>query len=122
MAVGSLSVREERNGAVVVVRLLGQHDAFTQTGLSEQLEEAIERRRGVVVDLADATFMDSSTVHALDAAAAKAREAGVGFALRLGAGAIVRKTLEISGTLEQIPWSDSLEDAVELAAAVSGSR
>ena len=69
---------------VVVVVVEGEHDIYTAPTLRERLDEALERRGGVVVDLTGATFVDSSVLGALLDARRRALDADQGYVVCVG--------------------------------------
>jgi anti-anti-sigma factor len=78
----SSSVQEQDPG-VGVVTLTGEHDGFSSTRLENELAVLLDDGLRVVVDLRDATFMDSQTLSALLGARHQAEQASLGFALVL---------------------------------------
>jgi anti-anti-sigma factor len=81
----------------VVVRIGGECDAATLGRLSEALEAAVdERPRHLVVDLSEATFVDSLTLGSLTAAAKRVRGDGGSFRV-CGVAAEVRRAFELTG-------------------------
>jgi anti-anti-sigma factor len=57
---GTISV-EDRDDAVVV-HLLGEHDVSTIPAISDAVSAAMDRSPRVLIDLSDATFLDSSVL------------------------------------------------------------
>jgi anti-sigma B factor antagonist len=57
---GSISV-EDRDDAVVV-HLLGEHDVSTIPAIGDAVSAAMARSDRVLIDLSDATFLDSSVL------------------------------------------------------------
>jgi anti-anti-sigma factor len=82
MAPISVSV-QHHDPPVGVVTLIGEHDGFTAPRLGNELAVLIDGAFGVVVDLRDATFIDSENLSVLLAARLQAEEADVGFGLVL---------------------------------------
>ena len=81
----------------VVVRIGGECDAATLDRLNETLEAAIDQQpQEVVIDLAEATFIDSLTLGSLTAAAKRVRANGGSFRIRK-VEAEVRRAFEIIG-------------------------
>lgn len=66
-----------------VVALVGEHDAYSSQRLDNELAVLLDGGQRVVVDLRDATFIDSTTLSVLLAARHRAEEAELGFALVL---------------------------------------
>ena len=82
----------------VVVRIGGECDAATLGQLNERLEAAIDQRpHEVVVDLAEATFVDSLTLGSLAAAAKRMRAIGGSIRVVRADAAEVRRAFEITG-------------------------
>jgi anti-anti-sigma factor len=57
---GSISV-EDRDDAVVV-HLIGEHDISTISAIGDAVSSAMDRSSRVLIDLSDATFLDSSVL------------------------------------------------------------
>ena len=51
--------------AVDVFELAGDHDMVSAPQLAMALEQSLGEGRGIVADLSDVTFMDSSVIHVL---------------------------------------------------------
>jgi anti-anti-sigma factor len=74
---------QEQDPEVGVVTLIGEHDAFSSTRLENELAGLLDDGLRIVVDLRDATFIDSQTLSVLLGARHQAEEAVLGFALVL---------------------------------------
>jgi anti-anti-sigma factor len=97
---------------LTVVRINGEHDLSTAPALRSQLEQLIADGGPLVVDLTEATFIDSSILGTLLQARRDAGEAGVGFAVAHGGGFdSVGRVLEITGLRADLPVHRSREDA-----------
>ena len=66
-----------------IVTLIGEHDAYSAARLENELSLLVDRGIRVVVDLSEATFVDSQTLSVLLSARHSAETAGVGFTLVL---------------------------------------
>jgi anti-anti-sigma factor len=66
---------------VAILVLTGEHDGFTTHRLEQELARLHDAGMPIVVDLLQATFVDSSTLSALLTAQRHAEEASLGFAL-----------------------------------------
>lgn len=110
-APGSIEVIEARAG-VTVVKLLGEHDLAGASDLDFLLESLVGANRLVVVDLSDATFLDSSILLALVRADQSARARGATFRLQFGTAPIVKRALELTGLLDQLESARTREEAV----------
>jgi anti-anti-sigma factor len=74
---------QKRDPPVGIVTLVGEHDVASSTRLANEIAVLLDDGLGVVVDLRDATFVDSETLSALLAARHDAEEAALGFTLAL---------------------------------------
>jgi len=108
---------EERDSGVVVVSLTGEHDLTTAPALRERVEEAIGGQSGLLIDLTDAEFIDSSIIGVVLEGQRRAQEKGIGFAAALEGGVpAVRRVLEVTGLDTNLPVHPSLDAALEQAA------
>ena len=109
-----------RDPPAAVVALVGEHDAYSSQRLENELSVLLEEGVRVVVDLRDASFMDSTTLGVLLAERQRAERAGLGFVLVLPADehAQVRHILELTRLGRVFASFTSIEDA--LSAARSG--
>jgi anti-anti-sigma factor len=87
----------QRSG-VAVVAMVGEHDAGGADALVDALREQLAARLPVLVDLADATFVDSTILGVLLRARQQADRAGLPFALVVPAdpAAPVRRLVEVT--------------------------
>lgn len=96
--------------------LPGEHDLTTAPDVREKGQGAIAEGGGLVIDLSEAEFIDSSIIGAILDARKRAEEAGVGFAVALSGGeAPVRRVLEVTGLNENLPVVGSREEAIARA-------
>jgi anti-anti-sigma factor len=95
-----------------VVRFTGEHDLVAREDLRALLDSLVEQNDLVVADFSDATFVDSTTMHALLDADTAARVRGRTFRLQLGTAAIVRRAFELSGILRRLDCVHSREEAL----------
>lgn len=96
--------------------LVGEQDAFTAGRLRRELEDVLGPP-GLVVDLSDTTFVDSSTVGALLGAQARARARKVRFELVLPADGPehVWRLLRTTGLHEVFSLHETRADAARAA-------
>lgn len=106
---------ERPASGTAVVTFTGEHDLATKEAVERLLGSLVEENDLVVVDFSEATFVDSSTIHALFNADTAARMRGSKFRLQLGTAAIVRTVFEICGVLERIECASSREEALRKA-------
>jgi anti-sigma B factor antagonist len=110
-------VLDESADDVVVVVVEGEHDIYTAPTLRERLDEALERRGGVVVDLTGATFVDSSVLGALLDARRRALDADQGYVVCVGEQVEpgVQRILDITGLVPVLPVVGDRAQAIEAA-------
>jgi anti-sigma B factor antagonist len=72
-----------RDPPAAVVALVGEHDAYSAQRLENELGVLLDDGLHVVVDLRDASFIDSTTLSALLGARHRAESSTLGFALVL---------------------------------------
>jgi anti-anti-sigma factor len=110
-----------RDPPAAVVALVGEHDAYSSQRLENELTVLLDERHRVVVDLRDASFIDSTTLSVLLAARHQAEESSLGFALVLSDRDYtqVHQILDLTGLRSAFASFEQLEDAL---AAVRGGR
>jgi anti-sigma B factor antagonist len=103
---------------VPLLTLHGEHDLSNAELLRDGLTTVLAYGAAVVVDLSEATFVDSSVLHALLAASRPARDApGPDVVVCVRADGFARRLLRMAGLHEVVRIAESLEDAVRSAAA-----
>lgn len=85
-----------RSGVVTTVEATGELDAASSKELERVLTEVLADHQDVAVDLAKVTFIDSSGLRVVTAAARDAEAAGSTFVVS-GASTAVRRIFEITG-------------------------
>jgi anti-anti-sigma factor len=102
---------------VAVVRLVGEHDSFSSTRVENELAQLLDEGRRVVVDLCDATFIDSQTLSVLLGARHHAEHASLGFALVLPRDRYtqVHRLLELTRLGRAFAVFPTIEDATAAA-------
>ena len=105
---------------VAVIALRGEHDMTTADELSAAIDAEAAQRNGIVVSLAETTFVDSAIVHRLYKGDRRMLDAGRRLVLHVGNEPVVDRVLEIGGLLEELIWSVSLHDAVVFAGQSDG--
>ena len=103
--------REQHPSGATVVRVSGEVDLATVSELERELAASV-RVQSLVVDLTDCTFLDSSGVRVLLAAAAQAEAAGERFSLVADEGG-VRRTLDIAAVPDRVPVHATVAAAVD---------
>jgi anti-sigma B factor antagonist len=110
-----------RNPPTAVVALVGEHDAYSAERLEGELTVLVEEGQRIVVDLRDATFIDSTTLSVLLGARRRAKQSSPGFALVLADRDYtqVNQILELTGLGPTFAIFGELDDA--LTAVRTGS-
>jgi anti-sigma B factor antagonist len=97
-----------------VVALVGEHDAYSSNRLENELVVLLEEGRRIIVDLRDATFIDSTTLSALLAGRNAAERRGLGLVLVLPGGSFtpVHQILDITGLRSEFAIFGDVDDAL----------
>jgi anti-anti-sigma factor len=103
-----------RDPPAAVVALVGEHDAYSSQRLDNELTVLLDQSQRIVVDLRDATFIDSSTLSVLLGARHRAAESSLGFALLLADRDCtqVHQILELTGLRDSFAIFAKLDDAL----------
>lgn len=95
-----------------IVWAQGEIDIATANGLMQELANAVHAQHcRVIVDLTEVTFMDSTGLNALVLARRKAN-AGNGEVRLVGACAMVRKILRLTGLEQVFPVHSTIEESI----------
>jgi anti-sigma B factor antagonist len=94
-----VGLRIEREEYAAVVVLEGEQESYQSTRLEPQLDALLREGVPIVVDLSEATFVDSTTIAVLLAAQGRAQRGGSGFVLEMDESTAVyaRRIFEITG-------------------------
>jgi len=103
---------EPEDDGIVALRLRGDIDLITSPLLLDQATYALGAHAHIVVDLSDATFIDSSAIHALLKIKAAANREGCVTVLQLGTAATVERAIEIAGIERVLPRAESRSEAI----------
>jgi anti-anti-sigma factor len=109
--VGHLEVIADPAGWAVV-ECAGEHDLASRTEVRALLDRLLVRYELVVIDVSQATFIDSSFVTNLFRANRVAREQGKRVRIQHSTAPTVHRVLEISGVLSKIDCTSSREAAL----------
>jgi anti-sigma B factor antagonist len=114
---------EQAEAGVEVVVVRGEHDLATAGDLRERIETAVPRATGVVIDLTQATFIDSAVLQALLSGRDQAQAAGIAYVIALGDGTghAVTRLLELTGLDRRLELAQSRAAAVDAAARHNGA-
>jgi anti-sigma B factor antagonist len=115
------TVEGQRIDGGTVLALEGEHDLSTAPAIREALDVAIANG-AVIIDLTRATFVDSSILGVVLDARRRCAEDGKGFAVSLGDSGhdSVRRVLEVTGLLDELPVHESRELAISVAGFAAG--
>ena len=103
---GELGVRTEANGNAIVVRAFGEIDFASADQLYVELCRAhADGASAIALDLSEVTFIDSTGLGVLMKAVALSSENGKRFSIRPQLSAAVRRTLEVAGMVQQLPFA-----------------
>jgi anti-anti-sigma factor len=101
----------ELGDSLWLVTLTGEHDVATAGELEAALEGVSRRGTDVIVDLTEATFIDSSTLQAILRHDTQTDESVVVVA---PAGTLPRRLLDLAGIDQVISVTDARDDALRL--------
>jgi anti-anti-sigma factor len=106
-----IEVDTRMEGGVAVVALRGELDVAATPELEDALLAAADEPgvQGIVIDLSELDFMDSSGLRAVVMADQRLSEQGLRFALVRG-GEPVHRVFEITRMTERLPWVDTPAD------------
>jgi anti-anti-sigma factor len=104
-----------------VVALVGEHDAYSAERLENELAGLLEEGLRIVIDLRDASFIDSTTLSVLLVGRRRAERSALGFALLLPDRTYtqVHQILDLTGLGPTFAIFGKLDDAL---AAVRAGR
>lgn len=89
------------------VRVWGELDLATTAELEDSLAEAFSTARGVVLDLAGLSFMDSTGLAAIISAVNRADLSGASFEIAQPLPAQPQRLLELTGVIARLSFTDS---------------
>lgn len=117
-----LDLEQARAGVEVVV-VRGEHDLASAEELRGRIEAASTRATGLVVDLTQATFIDSAVLQVLLSGRDRAAAAGIAYVIALGEGTghAVTRLLELTGLDRRLPLTQGREAAID-AVVPNGTR
>jgi anti-sigma B factor antagonist len=96
--------------STVVIGLFGEHDITTAAALEGAGGDRLGTCDRLVVDLTEATFIDSSVINALARLARQARSRGVTFQVVAPSGSHPRRVLDLMGLEGHLGCVDALRD------------
>lgn len=105
-------LRSSRIGDAVVVEVAGEVDMATAPELARAIDAGLDGAGRVVVDLSEATFLDSSALNTLVHCQRGLAEEGVAFSVVSPSGRVLRKVFEITRLTEPLSVVESVEEAL----------
>ena len=105
----------ESVSGVSVVSLLGEHDMASADEVRAALQSGLEGSDGMVVDLSQTLFVDSSVIHALYDTRAALGDRGGQLVLQLQTASVLVRALEVSGLADALPVARDRDAAIALA-------
>ena len=114
-AMAPISVTLDRvEPPIGIVTLIGEHDDYSAPRLENELGLLLDEGLGVVIDLTDATFVDSHVLSVLLTARHRAQKSRIGFTLALPTEPYtqVHRILEITGLGSSFAVYPTLREAV----------
>jgi anti-anti-sigma factor len=110
------TVEIEDHGDVDLIRLVGEHDMATRDDVWVAVARSIESDRGVIVSLAEATFIDSGTINTLFKGDRMSRARDRRLVVHVGTPSVVHRALELTGVCASLSCAEDIETALVLAA------
>ena len=97
-----------------MVALVGEHDAYSSQRLESELVVLVEEGRRIIVDLRDATFVDSTTLSALLSGRDAADRRALDLVLVISENSYtpVHQILDITGLRSEFTIADDVDDAL----------
>ena len=89
----------------------GEFDLSNARVLDEQIGRALETGNDVILDLSEATFIDSSVLSVLIRASQTAGRRGRAMVLQLGTAAVVERALDLGGIYRALPRAHDRQEA-----------
>ena len=106
---------------IVAICLEGDFDLSNAAALSTEVDRALEDRNNLILDLSEATFIDTSVVHVLVHASKAVNGNGNGVVLQLGTAAVVERVLEIAAIERVLSRAHDRQEAVRIVQQQAGT-
>jgi anti-anti-sigma factor len=116
-AIRVVPVRDE----IVAVCLEGEFDVSNVSALREEVDNAVAGGDDLIIDLSEATFIDSTVIHVLFDAASAVRGRDQAIVLQLGTTPIVERALTIVAIERVLPRAHDREEAIRMITERRGS-
>jgi anti-sigma B factor antagonist len=116
---GILGVTPEADD-IVAISLQGEFDMGSSPMLVDEAQRALDEGRHLILDLSEATFVDSSILNAVLRTHRAATSRGQVAVLQLGSAAIVERVLALTGIEQVLPRADDRAEAIETIRRLAG--
>jgi anti-anti-sigma factor len=110
---GAIRVDRETDD-IVAVCLEGDFDLTNASALDHQIRQALDRGHNLVLDLSEATFIDSSVIRVIVTASRSADRREQTVVIQLGTATIVERALEIARIEQVLPRAHNRQEAVRM--------
>ncbi len=110
---GAIRLVHEREH-IVAVCLEGDVDRTNAAALDAEIDRALQSGNDVILDMCDATFIDSSVIHSVVRAARSARRRHQAIVLQLGTAAIVERVLGVVKIDDVLPCAHDRLEALQV--------
>ena len=110
---GVLQVDSEPDG-IVAVCVQGDFDVANVSALRDEVDKTLASGDDLILDLSEASFIDSSVIHVLFDAARAVRGREQSLVLQLGTAPIVERALAIAGIERVVPRAHDRDEAVRM--------
>lgn len=119
----SITLPEHHDGAIrvvsetaqiVAVCLEGDFDLTNAPALDSQINRSLDGGTDLILDLSEASFIDSSVIHVVVRAAQSAGARKQTIVLQLGTAAIVERVIEIANIEQVLPRAHDRQEALRM--------
>lgn len=99
---------------IVALCVEGDLDLANASALGDQIDRVLESGKDLILDLSEATFIDSNVIHVIVRASRAAGGREKVMVLQLGTAAIVERVLEIAGIERVLLRAHDRQEAVRI--------
>jgi anti-anti-sigma factor len=99
---------------IVAVCLKGDFDLTNASALDAQIQQALDRGNDVILDLSEATFIDSSIIRVVVRASRSAVRREQTIVIQLATATIVERALEVVKIEQMLPRAHDRQEAVRM--------
>ena len=99
---------------IIAVCIEGDFDRTNVSDLDAQIDLALQSGNDLILDMSEATFIDSSVIQSVVRAAQSAERTRQAIVLQLGTAAIVERVLEIVKIEEVLPRAHDRQEALRV--------